>query len=108
MGFFLFPSSSQSVPLMVLKSNQVSPALLIKSFQKILRAQSEAPWFERSQCDKTKQGITNKLALAIRRCCTSTYCVHTLNTKTIHSNLNSLNTFTKETSSSNVKPVLIT
>jgi hypothetical protein len=33
--------------------------------------------------------------------------VHTLNTKTIRSNLNSLNTFTKETSSSNVTPVLL-
>jgi multidrug transporter EmrE-like cation transporter len=41
------------------------------------------------------------------RCCTSAYRVHTLNTKTIHSNLNSLNTFTKETSSPNVKLILI-
>ncbi len=41
------------------------------------------------------------------RCCTSNYCVHTLNTKTIHSNLNSLNTFTKETGSPDVKLVLI-
>jgi hypothetical protein len=39
--------------------------------------------------------------------CTSTYCVHTVNTKTICSNLNSLNTFTTETRSPNVKPVLI-
>jgi hypothetical protein len=39
-------------------------------------------------------GLANKI-----RCCTSTYCVHTLNTKTICSNLNGLNTFTKETSS---------
>jgi hypothetical protein len=31
------------------------------------------------------------------------YCVHTLNTKKIHSNLTSLNTFIKETSSPNVK-----
>jgi hypothetical protein len=36
------------------------------------------------------------------RCCTSTYCVHSEHQK-IHSNLNSLNTFTKETSSPNVK-----
>ncbi len=35
------------------------------------------------------------------------YCVHTLNTKTIHSNLNNLNTFTKEISSSNVKLILV-
>ncbi len=41
------------------------------------------------------------------RCCTSTYCVHTLHTKKISSNLNSLNTFTKVTGSSNVKLVLI-
>ncbi len=41
------------------------------------------------------------------RCCTSTYCVHTLNTKKICSNLKSLNTFTKEIGSPNVKPVLI-
>ncbi len=32
-------------------------------------------------------------------------CVHTLNTKTIHSNPNSLNTFTKETGSPYVKLV---
>jgi hypothetical protein len=37
----------------------------------------------------------------------STYCVHTLHTKKISSNLNSLNGFTKETGSSNVKLVLI-
>jgi hypothetical protein len=35
--------------------------------------------------------------------CTSTYCIHTVNTKTIHSNLNSLNTFAKETGSNKVK-----
>ncbi len=35
------------------------------------------------------------------------YCVHTLNTKTIHSNLNNLNTFTKEIGSSNVKLILL-
>ncbi len=34
---------------------------------------------------------------------TSTYCVHTLNTKKISSDLNSLNTFTKETGSNKVK-----
>jgi hypothetical protein len=31
------------------------------------------------------------------------YCVHTLNTKKIYSNLNSLNTFLKETGSNKVK-----
>ncbi len=41
------------------------------------------------------------------QCCTSAYCVYTWNTKTIHSNLNSLNTFIKETNSPNVKLVLI-
>ncbi len=40
------------------------------------------------------------------RCCTSTYCVHILNIKTIHSNLNCLNIFTKKTDSLNVKLVL--
>jgi hypothetical protein len=35
------------------------------------------------------------------------YCGHTPNTQKIHSDLNSLNTFTKETSSLNVKLVLI-
>jgi len=60
-----------------------------------------------SNCVKknTKQGITNTLALPINKMlCTSTYGVHTLNTKTICSNLN---TFTKETSSPNVKLVVI-
>jgi len=33
--------------------------------------------------------------------CTSTYCVHTVNTRTIRSNLNSLNTFTKCDTDSN-------
>ncbi len=37
------------------------------------------------------------------RCCTFTYDVDTLNTKTIHSNRNSLNTFTKETGSNKLK-----
>jgi hypothetical protein len=56
----------------------------------------------------TKQAITNTLALPMNKMlCTSTYGVHTLNTKTICSNLNSLNTFTKETSSPNVKLVVI-
>jgi len=56
----------------------------------------------------TKQDITNTLTLPIDKgCCTSIYCVHSLNTKTIHANLNSLNTFTKETGSSNLKLVLI-
>ncbi len=41
------------------------------------------------------------------RCCTSTYYVHTLNTQKIYFNLNSLNTFTKKTSSPSVKPILI-
>ncbi len=49
-----------------------------------------------------KQGIT-KWPYQQIRCCTSTYCVHTLNTKTIRSNLKSLNIFTKEISSPNVK-----
>jgi hypothetical protein len=35
--------------------------------------------------------------------CTSTYSVHTLNTKRIHSNINSVNSFTKETGSNKVK-----
>ncbi len=34
-------------------------------------------------------------------------CPHILNTKKIHFNLNSLNIFTRKTSSPNVKPVLI-
>jgi hypothetical protein len=51
-----------------------------------------------------KQCITDTLALPID---TSTFFVHTLNTKTIRSNLNSLNTFTKETGSPNMKLVLI-
>jgi len=37
------------------------------------------------------------------RCCTSIYCVHTLNTKNICSNLNNLNISTKETSSNKIK-----
>jgi hypothetical protein len=51
-----------------------------------------------------KQGITNTLALPIDKMLyIYTYSLHTLNTKKIHSNLNSLNTFTKETSSNKVK-----
>jgi hypothetical protein len=58
---------------------------------------------------KFKQGITNTLALPIDKDVVVhlTYCVHTLNTKKIRSDLNSLNTFTKQTGSHNVKPVLI-
>ncbi len=41
------------------------------------------------------------------RCCTSTYCVHGVNTKKTRSNLNGLNIFTKETGSPNVKLILI-
>jgi hypothetical protein len=52
-----------------------------------------------------QQGTTNTLALAILYI--YLLCPHTVNTKTIHSNLNSLNTFTKETGSPNVKLVLI-
>jgi hypothetical protein len=56
-----------------------------------------------------KQSITNTLALPIDKMLyiLSIYCVHTVNTKKIHSNLNSLNTFTKETGSPNMKLVLI-
>jgi len=48
-----------------------------------------------------KQGITNTLALSIDN--VLYYRVHTLNTGKISSNLNSLNTSTKETGSFNVK-----
>ncbi len=41
-----------------------------------------------------KQGITNMLALPIDKMLYIYYSVHTQNTKKIHSNLNSLNTFT--------------
>jgi hypothetical protein len=52
---------------------------------------------------KQEQGIiTNTLALP-----KDNMCPHTLNTKTIHSNLKSLNTFTKETGSPNVKLILL-
>jgi hypothetical protein len=48
--------------------------------------------------NKKQQGITNTLALPIdkKMLYISTYSEHT---KTIHSNLNNLNTFAKETSS---------
>jgi hypothetical protein len=51
-----------------------------------------------------KKGITNTLALPIDK---MLYIYHTLNTQKIRSNPNSLNTFTEETGSTNVKPVLI-
>jgi hypothetical protein len=40
---------------------------LIKSFYKVPRAQEEAPWFGRSQCDKQqkKQGVCHIVALPI-------------------------------------------
>jgi len=53
-----------------------------------------------------KHGMTNTLALPIDKMYI-TYCVHTLNTKKICSSLNGLNIFTKETSSPNVKSILI-
>ncbi len=53
---------------------------------------------------RCKQGITNTLALPIDKMLyIYLLCPHTLNTKTICSNLNSLNTFTKEAGSPNVK-----
>jgi len=55
-----------------------------------------------------KQGVTNTLALPINK---MSYiyllCPHSEQQKNICSNLNSLNTFTKETGSSHVKSVLI-
>ncbi len=55
--------------------------------------------------DYTKEGITNTLALPIDQ--DVVHLLHTLNTKNVHSDLNTLNTFTKETSSCKVKLVLI-
>ncbi len=55
-----------------------------------------------------KQGIANKLTLPIDKMLyIYILCPHSENTKTIRSNLNSLNTFTKETDSPNVKIVPI-
>jgi hypothetical protein len=55
-----------------------------------------------------RQGITNTLALAIDKMLyIYLLCPHSEHPKKICSNLNSLNTFTKETGSGNVKPVLI-
>jgi hypothetical protein len=58
---------------------------------------------------QSQQGITNTLTLPIDKDVVHlpTYYVHTLNNKKIRSNLNSLNTFTKETGLPNVKTILI-
>jgi hypothetical protein len=53
------------------------------------------------------QGITNALALPIDKMLCIYLGVHTLNTKSICSNLNSRNTFTKEIGLPNMKLVLI-
>jgi hypothetical protein len=56
---------------------------------------------------KKKQGITNALALPIiKMLYIYLLCSHSEHQK-IRSNLNSLKTFIKETSSPNVKPILI-
>jgi hypothetical protein len=55
-----------------------------------------------------KQGVTNTLALPINKMLyIYLLCPHSEDQKNICSNLNNLNTFTKETGSANVKPVLI-
>jgi len=56
----------------------------------------------------TTRHHTNMLGCLSIKCYTFTYCVHSLNTKTIHSNLNNLNIFTTETSPRKVKLILIT
>jgi hypothetical protein len=56
---------------------------------------------------QNKRGITNQLALPIDNMLYIYLCVYSLNTKKICSDLNSLNTFTKETGSPNVKLVLM-
>jgi hypothetical protein len=82
------------------------------TFRNIFKANEEELWklkyFTKQKC-YLQQGITNTLALPKIRC----LYIYLLcpqseqNTQKIHSNLNILNTFTKETGSSNVKPVLI-
>lgn len=66
------------------------------------------PCFMGEIAKKNKQGVTNTLALPINK---MSYiyllCPHSEHQKNICSNLNSLNTFTKETGSPHVKPVLI-
>ncbi len=54
-------NSPRTIPPNNLKSSQCT--LLIKSFLKIPRAQLETPWFERSQRNKTKQGVCHTVAL---------------------------------------------
>jgi len=58
---------------------------------------------------KKNQGITNTLALPIDKMLyIYLLCSHSEHQNKIHSNLNSLNTFTKETGSANMKPVHLT
>jgi hypothetical protein len=56
--------------------------------------------------DKEKQDITNTLALPIdKKLYIYLLCPHSEHQNKIHSNLNSLNTFTEETGSPNVKTI---